>query len=87
MQDLLGRTDLDLKVDSVTYGLLRLYAKDRDEPSQACFLSTHGIPPLSTFPRYVAMHRGDHKVQDFTCIDKFLKMAFAQLTYRDIGAI
>jgi len=29
------------------------------------------------------MHRGDHKVQDFTCMDQFLTMAFAQLTYRE----
>ena len=39
--------------------------------------------PLSTFRRCVAMHRGDHKVQDFTCMDQFLTMAFAQLTYRE----
>ena len=34
--------------------------------------------PLSTFLRCVATHRGDHKVQDFTCMDQFLTMAFAQ---------
>jgi len=39
--------------------------------------------PLSTFRRCVAAHRGDHKVQDFTCMDQFLTMAFAQLTYRE----
>ena len=39
--------------------------------------------PLSTFRRCVATHRGDHKVQDFTCMDQFLAMAFAQLTYRE----
>ena len=39
--------------------------------------------PLSTFRRCVASHRGDHKVQDFTCMDQFLTMAFAQLTYRE----
>ena len=39
--------------------------------------------PLSTFRRCVATHRGDHKVQDFTCMDQFLTMAFAQLTYRE----
>jgi hypothetical protein len=39
--------------------------------------------PLSTFRRCVAAHRGDHKVQDFTCLDQFLTMAFAQLTYRE----
>ena len=39
--------------------------------------------PLSTFRRCVATHRGDHKVQEFTCMDQFLTMAFAQLTYRE----
>jgi hypothetical protein len=39
--------------------------------------------PLSTFRRCVAKHRGDHKVQNFTCMDQFLTMAFAQLTYRE----
>ena len=39
--------------------------------------------PLSTFARCVAAHRGDHKVQDFSCLDQFLAMAFAQLTWRE----
>jgi hypothetical protein len=39
--------------------------------------------PLSTFRRCVAKHRGDHKVQDFSCLDQFFAMAFAQLTYRE----
>src|SRR6267378_4195032 len=28
-------------------------------------------------------YRGDHKVQNFSCRDQFLSMAFAQLTYRE----
>ena len=39
--------------------------------------------PLSTFRRCVATHRGEHNVQDFSCLDQFLAMAFAQLTYRE----
>jgi hypothetical protein len=39
--------------------------------------------PLSTFRRCVAEHRGEHKVKDFSCLDQFLAMAFAQLTYRE----
>jgi hypothetical protein len=39
--------------------------------------------PLSTFRRCVATHDGDHKVKDFSCMDQFLTMAFAQLTYRE----
>jgi len=39
--------------------------------------------PLSTFRRCVAAHRGEHKVKDFSCLDQFLAMAFAQLTWRE----
>lgn len=39
--------------------------------------------PLNTFARCVAIHRGEHKVKDFSCLDQFLAMAFAQLTYRE----
>jgi hypothetical protein len=39
--------------------------------------------PLTTFRRCVARYRGEHKVQSFSCLDQFLCMAFAQLTYRE----
>lgn len=39
--------------------------------------------PLTTFRRCVASHRGDHKVQEFSCLDQFFAMAFAQLTARE----
>ncbi len=39
--------------------------------------------PLSTFRRCVADHRGEHKVKDFSCRNRFFAMAFAQLTYRE----
>jgi len=39
--------------------------------------------PLSTFRRCVARYDGEHKVKHFTCLDQYLCMAFAQLTYRE----
>jgi hypothetical protein len=39
--------------------------------------------PLSAFARMVAAHRGQHKVKDFSCLDQFHAMAFAQLTARE----
>ncbi|MDB6010907.1 MAG: transposase, family [Gammaproteobacteria bacterium] len=39
--------------------------------------------PLSTFRRCVAQHADEHKVKTFSCLDQFLCMAFAQLTYRE----
>ena len=39
--------------------------------------------PLTTFARCVARHRAEHKVKDFSCLDQFLCLAFAQLTWRE----
>ena len=39
--------------------------------------------PLTTFRRCVARYGGAHKVKSFSCLDQYLCMAFAQLTYRD----
>src|ERR687895_1734427 len=39
--------------------------------------------PLHTFRRCVARYRGQHKVKSFSCLDQYLCMAFAQLTYRE----
>jgi hypothetical protein len=39
--------------------------------------------PLTTFRRCVARYRGEHKVKSFSCLDQFLCMAFAQLTFRE----
>jgi hypothetical protein len=39
--------------------------------------------PMHTFRRCVARYRGDRNVRSFTCLDQYLCMAFAQLTYRE----
>jgi hypothetical protein len=39
--------------------------------------------PLTTFRRCVARYRAEHKVKTFSCLDQYLCMAFAQLTYRE----
>jgi hypothetical protein len=39
--------------------------------------------PMHQFRKCVARYRGSHKVQQFSCRDQFLSMAFAQLTYRE----
>jgi hypothetical protein len=38
--------------------------------------------PIHTFRRFVARYQGDRNVRSFTCLDQYLCMAFAQLTYR-----
>src|SRR5713101_6385456 len=39
--------------------------------------------PLTTFRRCVARYGGGHKVKSFSCLDHYLCMSFAQLTYRE----
>ncbi len=39
--------------------------------------------PLTTFRRCVVRYGGEHKTKRFSCLDQFLCMAFAQLTYRE----
>ena len=39
--------------------------------------------PLRDFRDCVARYRGDYKVRSFSCLDQFLTLAFAQLTYRE----
>jgi transposase len=39
--------------------------------------------PLNEFRKCIARYDGQHKVQSFSCMDQFLCMAFAQLSYRE----
>lgn len=38
--------------------------------------------PMYEFQKCVQRYQGNYKVKDFSCLDQFLCMAFAQLTYR-----
>ena len=39
--------------------------------------------PLHVFHRCVVRHSGEHKVKWFSCLDQYLCLAFAQLTWRE----
>lgn len=39
--------------------------------------------PLPEFRKCVRRYRGDYRVRKFSCLDQFLCLAFAQLTYRE----
>jgi len=39
--------------------------------------------PLHDFRACVARYDGDYRVRSFSCLDQFLTLAFAQLTYRE----
>jgi len=47
------------------------------------FSQTMDFLPLREFHKCVARYRGDYKMRTFSCLDQFLCMAFAQLTYRE----
>ena len=47
------------------------------------FAQVMEFAPWHTFRRLTKKHRGDFNVRSFSCLDQFLCMAFAQLTYRE----
>ncbi len=53
------------------------------QPPKMIFSQLMDLIHPQTFRRIVARHRGDYKVQSFSCWDQFLCLAFAQVTYRE----
>lgn len=47
------------------------------------FAQVMEFAPWHTFRRLVAKYRGDFNVRTFNCLDQFLSMAFAQITFRE----
>lgn len=47
------------------------------------FAQVMEFAPWHTFRRLVTRYRGDFNVRSFTCLDQFLCLSFAQLTYRE----
>lgn len=47
------------------------------------FAQLMDLLPLREFHRCVARYRGNYRVHKFTCLNHFLCLAFAQLTYRE----
>ncbi len=47
------------------------------------FAQVMDFMPLPIFRRCVAKYQGDFRVRKFSCLDQFLCMAFAQITYRE----
>jgi hypothetical protein len=50
---------------------------------QYVFAQIMDFVPLHVFHRCVARYDGEHKVKRFSCLDQFLCLAFAQLTWRE----
>ena len=47
------------------------------------FAQVMDFVPLREFHQCVARYEGEYKVRDFSCLDQFLCLAFAQVTYRE----
>jgi Domain of unknown function (DUF4372) len=47
------------------------------------FAQVMEFAPWHSFRRLETKYRGDRNVRSFSCLDQFLCMAFAQLTYRE----
>ncbi len=50
---------------------------------QTIFSQLMGQLPLHEFQKCVLRFQGNHRIRHFSCLDQFLSMAFAQLTYRE----
>jgi hypothetical protein len=50
---------------------------------QTVFSQIMDYLPLNEFQKCVDRYKGNHKIKNFTCLDQFYCMAFAQLTYRE----
>ena len=50
---------------------------------QTVFAQLMDFLPKHQFRACVEGYRGNHRVRSFSCLDQFLCMAFAQLTYRE----
>ncbi len=50
---------------------------------QNVFAQLMDFLPKHQFRRCVERYRGNHRIRSFSCLDQFLCMAFAQLTYRE----
>lgn len=53
------------------------------EPGRIVFAHLMDFLPSCEFNRCVRRYRGDYRLRRFSCLDQFLAMAFAQLTYRE----
>jgi hypothetical protein len=50
---------------------------------QLVFAQVMTYLPLKAFSRMVQARRAQHKFKDFSCLDQFLALSFAQLTARE----
>ena len=75
-------TDLNCR-DQVCHPAMGSIGGATNVRRQAGLCTSDGAPGVHTFRRIVTRYAGERKVKSFSCLDQFLCMAFAQLTYRE----
>ena len=76
VSDLNMITLCDHAVSSESFGAIYVFG-----PTRFSQITDH--LPMHTFRRYVQRYQGERYVKRFGCLDQYLSMAFAQLTYRE----
>lgn len=74
---------LDLSLARSIRGISNPTARTANEHRQTYFCTSDVALAADHFRRCVARYNREHKVKHFTCLDQFLCLAFAQLTYRE----
>jgi hypothetical protein len=75
-------TDLNGEKAS-TMALFWLFIEENHAQRKLVFAQLMDHLPMHTFRRCVTRYEGNRKVKAFSCLDQFLSMSFAQLTYRE----
>ncbi len=70
-------------ISKPSYTLAIPYKERPMNSGQTVFSQIMKFLPLNEFRKCVERYQGDYKVQDFSCLDQFLCLAFAQLTFRE----
>ena len=73
---------IDLKFHSGYTSLYFVGGMD-DEFRKNCFSQIMDYLPMYEFRKCVNRYNGNYHTSSFMCMDQFLGMAFAQLTYRE----
>jgi hypothetical protein len=73
---------VDVEIDLNAVGAVRSTMADMNL-GRTVFSQLMDLLPHREFRRCVARYQGDFNVQTFSCLDQFLCMAFAQLSYRE----
>jgi hypothetical protein len=74
---------LDLNIDTTSRTVTAVLAAESLDASRPARFWAVDAPSAAHGFSSMARYAGEHKVKSFSCLDQYLSMAFAQLTYRE----